>query len=178
MNNEEQKYPIGRFQKPENITPERIEEWKADISSLPQRFKEAVTGMTNEQLDTPYREGGWTVRQVVNHCADSHMNALLRIKLALTEEKPTVTAYFEDRWAELEDSKSIPIEPALQMLQGIHGRWTVLLNSISPAQLERSYIHPAHGNEVLIKEVIALYAWHGNHHLAHVKMLKTRKGWE
>lgn len=176
MTLEEQKYPIGRFKKPEDMTYDNIETFKAEISSLPVRFKETVEDLSNEQLDTPYREGGWTVRQVVNHCADSHMNALLRIKLALTEEKPTVTAYYEERWAELQDSNRISIEPALQMLQGIHDRWIVLLNSCSEEQLERTFIHPDHGREVSIKEVIALYAWHGNHHLAHVEMVKKRKG--
>lgn len=178
MTLEEQKYPIGRFKKPEEITPENIASWKSEISALPSLLREEVKELREDQLKTPYREGGWTLEQVVNHCADSHMNALLRIKLALTEEKPLVTAYFEERWAELADSKEIDIEPGLMMLEGIHRRWSVLLNDLSEEQLERTFIHPDHGREVSIKEVLALYAWHGNHHLAHVRMLKKSKGWQ
>lgn len=177
MTLEEQKFPIGRFQKPEAITQELIHEWKADIAVFPSLLSREVEDLSNDQLNTPYREGGWTVEQVVNHCADSHMNALLRIKLALTEEKPRVTAYFEERWAELADSKGLGIEPALQMLKGIHRRWSLLLDSLSEEQLDQTYIHPDHGREVSIREVLALYSWHGKHHLAHVQMLKKKNSW-
>ncbi|MFZ9846607.1 MAG: YfiT family bacillithiol transferase, partial [Flavobacteriales bacterium] len=127
---------------------------------------------------TPYREMGWTIRQVVHHCADSHMNSLTRFKLTLTEDKPVVKPYWEDRWAELVDSKSMPISPSVQMLEGIHARWTVLLNSLSEQDLVKSFIHPEHGKEFRVDENIGVYAWHCNHHLAHITELKKRKNWK
>lgn len=132
--------------------------------------------MTDQQLDTPYRPGGWTIRQVIHHCADSHMNCLTRFKLALTEEKPTICPYFEDRWAELPDSH-MPIAPSLSMIDGIHARLTVLLKSLTEAQRKRLYIHPEHGREFSLNEAIATYSWHSNHHLAHITTLIKNKKW-
>ena len=178
MSEEELKYPIGKFLKPETITKELLEKYLFDLENFPARLKKEVENLTDEQLDTPYRTGGWKIRQVVNHCADSHMNALIRFKLTLTEEKPVVKPYFEERWAELADSKAISIEPAISMLEGLHHRWIVLLKSLTEEQLRRSFIHPEHQREFKLEEIIALYAWHSNHHLAHITTLKKIKEWE
>ncbi len=175
---EDLRFPIGRFVSPDKITSENVHSYLNDITTLPQRLREEVHHLIDEQLDTPYREGGWTVRQVVHHLADSHMNSLIRFKLALTEEHPTIKPYFEERWAELEDSKTMPIEPALKMLEGIHARWVFLIQKAEPALLQRTFVHPQHGKVFRLDENLALYAWHGNHHLAHIKALKKRKGWK
>ncbi len=171
------KYPIGKFQKPDTLTKDIVNKFIDDIEIFPKRLKREVENLSNEQLDTPYRPDGWTIRQVVNHCADSHMNSLIRFKLALTEDKPTIKPYYEERWAELADSKNMPIEPALKMLEGIHERWTVLLRSLTETELSRIFIHPEHGKEFRLDENIGVYAWHCNHHLAHITTLKTNKGW-
>ena len=178
MTIEELKFPIGRFEKPIKITLEILHNYIIDISTFPNRIKEEVKNLKDEQLDTPYRKNGWTIRQVINHCADSHMNALIRFKLTLTEEKPTIKPYFEERWAELTDSKNIPIQPALKMLEGIHERWSVLLNNFTKEQLERTFIHPEREKEIRLDENIGVYAWHCNHHLAHITSLKLRMGWK
>lgn len=177
MNIEQMKYPIGKFKMSDVVTAETIEKFIWEIESFPVRFKAEVENLTNQQLDTPYRPDGWTIRQVVNHCADSHMNGLIRHKLLLTEDKPTIKPYMEDRWAELADSKTMLIESALKILDGVHKRWTVLLKSLSEIDLERTYVHPEHGKEFKLDESIALYAWHCNHHLAHITELKKHKGW-
>jgi hypothetical protein len=178
MNLEELKYPIGKFKKHDTITSEMLRKFIADIESFPKRLRAEVENLTDEQLDTPYRPNGWIIRQVVNHCADSHMNGFIRHKLLLTENKPTIKPYFENLWAELPDSKSMPIESALQILDGGHKRWTVLLKSLGQDDLKRIYIHPEHGKEFQLEESIALYAWHCNHHLAHITELKKRKNWK
>jgi hypothetical protein len=177
MNLEEMKYPIGRFKMPSLAKPETLDKYIADIESFPNRLKAEVEILADEQLDTPYRPDGWTIRQVVNHCADSHMNGLARLKLALTEDKPTIKPYFENRWAELADSKTMPIEAALLMLDGLHKRWAILLRSLTENDLKRIYIHPEHGKEFRLEESIGLYAWHCNHHLAHITELKKRMSW-
>jgi hypothetical protein len=177
MNLEEMKYPIGRFKMPDLAAPESLGKYISDIELFPARLRAEVENLTDEQLDTPYRLDGWTIRQVVNHCADSHMNGLIRHKLLLTEDKPTIKPYLENLWAELSDSKSMPIESALQILFGVHKRWTVMLKSLSKDDLKRIYIHPEHGKEFQLVESIALYAWHCNHHLAHITELKKRKDW-
>jgi len=177
MSLESLKFPIGKYLKPEVITEQLLLQYKTAISSFPSRLKKEVVNLTDEQLDTPYRLDGWTIRQVVNHCADSHMNSLTRFKLTLTEDKPIVKPYFEERWAELSDSKTMPIEPALKMLEGIHERWTVLLNNLQSEDLSRVFIHPEHGKEFRLDENIGIYAWHCNHHLAHITTLKKQKGW-
>lgn len=171
MTLEQLKYPIGKFQKPEIITRETLSQWVSDISTFPTRLISEVNHLTDEQLETQYRLGGWTIRQVVNHCADSHMNSITRLKLALTENEPTIKPYHEERWAELADSKKMPIASALKMLEGIHERWTVLLNNMTEEQHGRIFIHPEQG-KVRLDEMIGLYAWHCNHHLAHIKGLK------
>lgn len=177
MTIEELKFPIGQFIKPEKITTDILKDYIANISTFPERLRKEVEQLTDLQLDTPYRTDGWTIRQVINHCADSHMNSLTRFKLALTEDKPIIKPYYEERWAELADSKNMPIEPALNMLEGIHQRWTMLLNGLTNEQMERSFIHPEHGKEFRLDENIGIYAWHCNHHLAHITTLKSMMGW-
>jgi hypothetical protein len=178
MELEKLKYPIGRFEKPKSITQEILSEWILAISSFPQRLSAEIAFMTDEQLNTPYRPGGWTIRQVVHHCADSHMNSLTRFKLALTEDNPTIRPYFEERWAELADSKEMNLAPSLKMLEGIHERWTILLNHLTAEQLDRTFIHPSQNQQWRIAENIGLYAWHCNHHLAHITETKKQQGWK
>jgi hypothetical protein len=177
MNLEQLRYPIGKFQKPSNITRKELEDYFATISGFPAKLRKETAHLTDEQLNTVYREGGWTIRQVVHHCADSHMNSLTRLKLALTEDKPTVKPYAEERWAALADSTQMPVAPALNMIEGIHERWVHLLRTLSDAQFRRSFIHPEHGKEFFLDENTALYAWHCDHHLAHITHLKKEKGW-
>jgi len=167
-------YPIGKFEKPALITKEMLAKWIGDISIFPSRLKKEVVSLTDEQLDTPYRPGGWTIRQVVHHCADSHMNSLIRLKLTLTEDEPIVKPYFETLWAELSDSINMPIEPSLKMIEGIHERWTVLLNNLTEEQFAKQFIHPEHGKRFRVDEYIGIYAWHCNHHLAHITEAKRK----
>jgi hypothetical protein len=171
------RFPIGKFEAPEILTQELLHGFIKDIETFPGRLKQAVDGLNDEQLDTRYRPDGWTIRQVVNHCADSHMNSLIRFKLALTEEEPTIKPYDEERWAELADSKTMPVTPALLLLEGLHQRWTVLLKSLRPEDLKKTFIHPEHGKRFRLDENIGVYAWHGNHHLAHITTLKKSKNW-
>jgi hypothetical protein len=171
------KYPIGRFKAPEVYSTEYIMENIAEIASFPKRLEEEVIQLTEEQLDTPYRQDGWSIRQVIHHCGDSHMNCYIRLKWALTEEIPIIKFYYEDRWAKLEDNLTMPIKPSLLLLEGLHYRLAYLMQSLNHTDLERSFIHPEHNNEIQIQELIGLYAWHGNHHLAHITELKKRKGW-
>jgi hypothetical protein len=171
-------YPIGKFTEPKNTDQAFIESAIADIASFPQSLSDAVANLSEQQLDTPYRTGGWTVRQVVHHCADSHMNSWIRFKLALTEDKPVIRPYFEDRWAGLPDSRVMSIEPALLLLSALHTKWVFLLKSLNETDLRRTYVHPEQGREYRLDVVIVLYAWHCNHHLAHVTGLKARMGWE
>jgi len=177
MTLEELKYPIGKFKKPAAYTLGLVDNWIETIEAFPVKLKKEVENLSNDQLDTPYRPYGWTIRQVVNHCADSHMNSFTRFKLALTEDKPTIKPYFEERWAELADSKLIPIAAALLMLEGLHQRWVVLLRSLTGDDLKKSFIHPEHGREIYLDETIANYAWHCEHHLAHIIKLKEAKDW-
>ena len=164
------RFPIGTFTKPENITNDNLQQRILDIETFPSRLKSAIKNTKNSDLSRQYRPKGWTIRQVINHCADSHMNSLMRFKLALTEDNPTIKPYMEAHWAELADSLADNIEPAISMLEGIHCRWVILLRSLSTEQLKRTFIHPEHGNKVSLEENIGIYAWHCNHHLAHVKL--------
>nr|WP_315191888.1 putative metal-dependent hydrolase [uncultured Flavobacterium sp.] len=174
---EKLKYPIGKFTAPENYSVAYLSERIAEIESFPERLKKEVFQLTPEQLETPYREDGWTIRQVIHHCADSHMNCFIRIKWALTENKPVIKFYHEDLWAELHDNLTMPIEPTLSFLEGLHFRLAYLMKSFSESDLNRSFIHPENNKEYQLKEIIVTYAWHGNHHLAHITELKNRKGW-
>jgi len=171
MTDENLKYPIGKFIVPDAYTKELIAQWKNDIAELPALMKAAVAGLTDEQLETPYRPGGWTIRQVVHHVADSHLNSIIRFKWAMTEDNPTIKAYHEDLWAKLADYK-LPIEPSLIMLDGIHARLTALFESFTEEDWNRTFIHPESGATILLKRNLALYSWHGRHHLAHIAQAK------
>lgn len=174
---DETKFPIGPFESPTEITSEALQNYISAISTFPQRLKKEVELLSDAQLDTPYRTGGWTIRQVVHHCADSHMNSLIRFKLALTEDQPTIKPYFEDRWAELDDSRTMPIASSLKILEGVHERWTLVLNSLSNEQFTRTFVHPEHRKPLRVYEATALYAWHCNHHLAHITTYKSKMNW-
>jgi uncharacterized damage-inducible protein DinB len=146
------------------------------IAGLPARMRRAVAGLTDQQLNTPYREGGWTVRQVVHHVPDSHLNAYIRFKLAVTEQNPTIKPYDETAWAQLKDSELTPIEVSLALLESLHARWTVLLRSLSESDFQRKFVHPESGPHDL-DWLLGLYAWHGNHHVAHITGLRERMEW-
>lgn len=175
--NSELRYPVGRFQYDGDSSREGINRSISDIESLPKALRAAVDGLDGEQLNTPYREGGWTPREVVHHVADSHMNAYVRCKLALTEDAPTIKPYNEADWAKLADVRTVPIEVSLNLLDALHERWVALLQSMSAADFERCYVHPDQQRRVPMREVVALYAWHGRHHTGHIMSLRERKGW-
>ena len=168
------RYPIGKFDG--TYDENRKLEYIAEIAQTPAQLRAAVKGLAPAQLDTPYRPGGWTVRQVVHHLPDSHMNSYVRFKLALTEEEPIIKPYFEDRWAELGDTKATPIEISLALLESLHARWVVLLRSLTPEQWKRSFRHPELG-VMSLEKTLALYAWHGRHHVMQVMSLRERSGW-
>jgi uncharacterized damage-inducible protein DinB len=170
------RYPIGRF-KFETLTERGRAECVARIAGAPGRMRAAVVGLSDDQLDTPYRPGGWTVRQVVHHVPDSHLNAYTRMRLALTEPAPTIKPYEEARWAELPDARTAPIEISLALLEALHARWHLLLRQLTPADGARTFRHPEHGRDFTVDEVIAMYAWHGEHHAAHITSLRGRMGW-
>lgn len=169
------KYPIGTFQFDGEITNRVTNDWIKEIEDLPRLLRAAVKELNNEQLDTAYRSGGWTVRQVIHHLADSHMNAYVRFRLALTEVNPVIKTYDETKWAELSDYE-LPIDISLSLLEALHVRWTNLLRSLTPADMEKTFIHPDSG-EVSVGKNIGIYAWHGRHHLAHITSLCSRNGW-
>jgi hypothetical protein len=169
------RYPIGKFSYAGPLSAEQKMTCLDDIEQTPARLRAAVRGLADAQLDTPYRDGGWTVRQVVHHVPDSHMNSYIRFKLALTEDQPTIKPYFEDRWAALPDSKA-PIENSLALLENLHHRWMALLRSLSEADWGRTFRHPELG-AITLEKTLALYSWHGRHHVAHVTSLRERKGW-
>lgn len=175
---EKLRYPIGKFTVPENYTPEYINSKIDEIANFPERLKKEVKHLTEEQLDTPYRQDGWTIRQVIHHCAESHMNCYIRVKWTLTEAIPVIKYYHEDLWSALDDSLTMPIQPTLSLLDGLHFRLAYIMKSLSKSDLEKSFIHPEHGASFQLKEIIATYAWHGNHHLAHITELKNRKNWK
>lgn len=165
------KYPIGRRIFNPAYTPEDIRAWLTAIETLPETFGALARSLSLAQLDTPYRQGGWTGRQVIHHVADSHMNAYIRTKLALTENAPVIKPYMEDQWAQLPDYTATPIESSLQLLALLHQKWMIVLRAINEADLKRTYIHPEYGKEVILAEVIQTYAWHGEHHTAHLKLI-------
>ncbi len=169
-------YPIGRFHRPAELAPAQHASAIAALASLPKNLRSAIDGLTDAQLDTPYREGGWTVRQVVHHVADSHINAYSRIRLALTEDWPTIKPYNEKLWAGLADARTAPVEVSLEILEPLHHRWVTLLASLSEADWMRGYIHPE-GGRWTVAEMLALYSWHSRHHTAHIASLRDRKGW-
>jgi DinB superfamily len=170
------RFPIGKFHYDGPPSESQRQSFIADIANAPGALRAAVSGLSAQQLDTPYRDGGWTVRQVVHHVPDSHVNAYVRFKLALTEDEPTIKTYAEDRWAELADTKSTPVEVSLVLLESLHDRWVRLLGSLSLEDWKRQFRHPELG-VVRLEKNIALYAWHGKHHVAHVMELRKRMRW-
>lgn len=174
------RYPIGPFNYVQPRSSAEAAQQRRDhidaLAALPHKFRNAVKGLSERQLDTPYREGGWTVRQLVHHVPDSHMNAYIRCKLALTEQDPMIKAYDEARWAELGDSHGTPIEISLMLLEALHTRWVVLLIHLSEADFGRRFVHPQMG-PVTIERMLALYAWHSAHHTAHITELRRKMGW-
>ena len=170
------RYPVGPFEFAGSLSRGQRETLIDQIAATPEKMRTAVAGLSHEQLNTPYRPAGWTVRQVVHHVPESHMNSYVRFKLALTEEEPTIKPYFEDRWAQLEDANQAPVGLSLDLLDALHGRWVWFLRSLKDADFQRTFRHPELGI-VSLDRNIALYAWHGRHHVAHVTSLRERMGW-
>lgn len=168
-------YPIGKFDQNVEITPEIKQRFIEHIAELPLKLRAAVDRLNDEQLEAPYRPEGWTVRQTVHHVADSHQNSMIRFKLALTEDLPTIRPYFEDRWANLKDN-SLPLDPSFKIIEGVHLRLTALLTSMTDEEFERKLIHPETG-EWTLRQMLGLYAWHGRHHTAHIVNLRKRNNW-
>lgn len=171
------RYPVGKYDTTQPVSDERVEQFILAIGQLPDKLRAAVAKLTPEQLDTPYREEGWTIKQVIHHLPDSHMNGYIRHKLALTEDIPTIRTYHEAEWAALADSQTCDIEISLNLLEALHQRWVVLLKGLTHEQLDRKLRHPESG-ECAIRQYIGVYAWHGEHHLAHITGLIERKGWK
>ena len=171
------RYPIGRFEPPPEIDQDQIEKWISDIEALPADLRRTVKGLTDAQLDTRYRPGGWTIRQVIHHLPDSHINSFIRFKWALTEDRPEIKTYFEDRWAELPDYSVTPVATSLDLLEALHRRWVALLRSLTQQDLDREFIHPESGPGN-VAETIGSYAWHGRHHLAHIQATIRRERWK
>lgn len=172
----DQQYPIGRFSWPASLTTEQRQEVLQHIEMLPLAMREAVAGLNEDQLDTPYREGGWTVRQVVHHVADSHMHSYIRCKFAVNEDKPLIKPYDEGFWADYEDGAHAPINVSLAILDGLHARWANWFRSLNDTQWERAFVHPENG-PMRLDITAGLYAWHGRHHTAHIIHLREHQGW-
>ena len=170
------RYPIGKFSYTGPLTPEQQQQAIDDIAQTPARLRAALSGLSEQQLDTPYRDGGWTLRQVAHHVPDSHMNSYIRFKLALTEDDPTIRTYMEERWAELPEAKHAPIDVSLALLDSLHERWVMVLRKLTEEDWKRTFRHPVMGPMTLDKN-LALYAWHGRHHVAHVTSLREKMGW-
>lgn len=170
------RYPIGRLTRADVLTPAQRDDAIAVLADCPIHLRAAVAGLDDAQLDTPYRPGGWTVRQVVHHVPDSHVNAYIRTKLVLTEDTPTIKPYDENAWAGLADSRTAPVETSLRMLEATHDRWVRLLRSMAPADFEKTLNHPENGR-MTMDRVLSMYAWHSRHHVAHITSLRSRSGW-
>src|SRR5450432_4032455 len=171
------RFPIGKRVPPTSFTPELRASNLKILDATPAKLRQAVAGLTPAQLDTPYRPGGWTVRQLVHHVADSHMNAYVRLKLALTEDAPLIKPYLEAKWAELHDSKTLPVDVSSNLLDSLHQRWVDVLRSMKPAEFARTMRHPEWTEPMSLDDGLALYAWHGKHHVAHITELRRREGW-
>ena len=170
------RYPVGNYAPPKEVTPELRTAAIEEIAGAPAKIRAALTGLNDSQIDTPYREGGWTVRQVVHHVADSHINAYIRFRFALTETEPTIKPYAEADWAKLDDAAHAPTEVSVHLLESLHDRWVRLLGSLKPQDFARTFRHPEHGVRTL-DWMLFLYAWHGRHHTAHITELRKQKGW-
>ena len=173
--NDDLRFPIGKYDSGREVTPDLRREYIQTIKDLPENLENAVANLTDEQMDTPYRPEGWTVRQTVHHIADSHLNSYCRFKLALTEDAPTIHPYYEDRWADLKDSE-MPIDVSMKIIEGVHARWANLLDSMSDEDFQRKLNHPETG-EWTLEKMLGLYEWHGKHHTAHITNLRERNGW-
>jgi hypothetical protein len=173
---EDLRYPVGRYKPPPEITPQQRTAWIAELEEFPRKLRQAVTNLCEAQLATPYRPGGWTVRQVIHHLPDSHINSYTRFRLALTEDAPLIKPYQEAAWAELADAAAAPVEPSLLLLAGLHARWTHLLKRLSDADFARTFRHPELG-QIRLDWTLGLYAWHGGHHLAQISNLSRRENW-
>ncbi|MCY8225864.1 YfiT family bacillithiol transferase [Bacillus haynesii] len=171
------KYPIGTFSKPLEADKMEREKWIGDLKQAPASLRSAVAGLNEDQLDTAYRIGGWTVRQVVHHLADSHMNGYIRIKLALTEEAPLIRTFDEQNWAGLADARTLDPDLSLALLNTLHLRWAALFKSLTEADFEKVYVYPGTGEEMKLYQALALYVWHSHHHIAHITALRKRMGW-
>jgi hypothetical protein len=170
------KYPIGNFIKPDTIDSELIDKWILDIEKFPKSVTALVENLSKEELHFQYRPDGWNIKQVVHHCADSHMNSIIRFKLALTEDSPTIRPYFEDRWATLIDGNDDDLSATLYLLKGLHAKLGKLLRNIAKVELSREFVHPDHGRGIRLDEAIGMYSWHSNHHLAHIRQALEYKG--
>ena len=169
-------YPIGKYET-QPYSEALKEQWLADIKFLPTILENVLSNMDEQQLHTPYREGGWTVHQLVHHIADSHMNAYCRFKLGYTENNPTIRPYEEKEWAKTADVKSLPINISLTLLHALHQRWLVFLESFTSTDWEKTVVHPQHGKQITLWNLLGMYSWHGRHHTAHITALKERMGW-
>lgn len=174
---EQLKYPIGKFQHQGEIGPDLIRKWIDEIAALPENLHAAVAGLTDAQFNTPYRPGGWTVRQVTHHIGDSHLNSYIRFKWALTEDRPVIKAYNEQTWANLPDYQLVAIADTLHFIAALHSKWVVLLKSLSEEDWQREFIHPETGKPVVLNYNLGSYAWHGKHHVAHITSLRQREKW-
>ncbi len=168
---EDLQYPVGKFEWDGSASEQQLRQWIDEIAAAPALLRAAVDGLSQQQIDTPYRPGGWTVRQVVHHLPDSHLNSYMRFRLALTEQEPTIKPYDQALWAELPDSRTAPLEVSLSLLESLHGRWVILLRSLTAADWKRTFRHPELG-VVTLERTAALYAWHGRHHVAHITSLR------
>lgn len=171
------RYPIGRYTPPAQVSEADLRAWIGELTALPRLANAAAAGLDDRQLDTPYRPGGWTVRQVLHHLPDSHLNAYIRFRWALTEDDPTIKPYFEERWAELPDAREAPVEISLALLEALHARWVTLLRGMRPEEWSRGFVHPDHGRRMRLDETLGSYAWHGRHHVAQIDALRAREGW-
>ncbi|MFC8149962.1 YfiT family bacillithiol transferase [Bacillus paralicheniformis] len=171
------KYPIGAFSKPLEADEKEREKWIGDLKQAPHLLRSAVAGLNEEQLDTPYRTGGWTVRQVVHHLADSHMNGYIRSKLAMTEESPLIRTFDEQNWAGLTDGRTLDPDLSLALLNTLHLRWTAFFESLTEEDFEKAYVYPDTGEKMKLYQALALYVWHSHHHIAHITELRKRMGW-
>lgn len=170
MSDDSLRYPIGKFSPQDHYSTEEINSNLSVIEALPTKIEKVLAGLSSAQIDSPYRDGGWTGRQVIHHLADSHMNAYIRTKWALTEASPTIKAYDEKRWAETGEQKADPLL-SLQLLKSLHAKWVVLLRSLTAEELKKDFLHPETGKKISIERMTALYAWHGEHHLGHLKIV-------
>ena len=170
------KFPIGPFRFPKDPSSDEIIDWINILENFPEELEKAITGLSKVELEWKYRPQGWNIQQLVHHCVDSHLNSFIRFKLALTEDNPTIRPYYEDRWAELPDVLEADISSSIQMIRGLHARWVVLLRSLKPGDMIKTYKHPEHGRTIRLDQTIALYSWHCEHHLAHVYQALKSEG--